>query len=477
MAVLWGCGPELGDADVFPNNCGAEGPVDLMELSAGVHYLDVQRAGDHYLVGYSWDGESIETYAVDRCGRDRVLVHELREGTTTRVTAGGEHALSCDEDTGQISYVDASGVEPPRSLFPDHVEGCRVVPFGRGLAAQQKEGGTVWFHPDPADPSVEPIVVTDSARLANPSWLGCYFRFDCDSWHPHGVDITAAGDELLVVLDSDELLAFSTTTHADRIVDEGPVQAMDVLTGAEHVVVRRKLGPNLVIERETGTTVEFCCYDDIEPIHRFGDWLVKGSLDSPILPKPPAWTTFKALHLPSGTLTEVSGNEAWHVVAPLTADTIVARIGPPWDVEGRAHYVVHLATGERRRVDLPGELAWAVPGVDGVFTVQDDLNPRGLHYLAGPDQSPRALLGDVTIDFPTTRGRIVFHEGVREEYEPPKPLSVMLPDERIVQLDARVTWTMAPPPWDRRWVSDTDEVVYVAQDDEGHWMLRRTVLP
>jgi hypothetical protein len=53
----------------------------------------------------------------------------------------------------------------------------------------------------------------------------------------------------------------------------------------------------------------------------------------------------------------------------------------------------------------------------------------------------------------------------------------MLPDERIVELEERVVWTMAASPWEEHWVTDTDEVVYVVEDDEGHWMLRRTLLP
>ncbi|HET6581872.1 MAG TPA: hypothetical protein VFG69_00470, partial [Nannocystaceae bacterium] len=407
-SLAFGCGPAASDDDdAYPRNCGVDGPVDLFESLAPA-WLWATRAGDVYLVEHSPDEATLEYWAVDRCGEQRVLLDTTAavQGSPLLGVAG-DWVLSCDDATGAMSVVDPRGLVADRRLF-ESVEACRVVIVGNGLAVQERGGATVWFHPDPADPHERALVVTDSARVADPEWiLGCWHDFACESDHPFGVDIRAAGDELLILLQTDELLAFSASSLSSRIVDSGPVHAIDVLDDGNRLVVDRDLEPTLVIERTTGASFEFCCFDDLDPIRLLGDWLVKGWWEAPIIPEPPEWTTFRARHLLTGQTSEVVGHDAWDPRARLTADAILVHIAGD---EGSQQYAVWPATGERRRVDLPdSDVVWTLRGEDGVFVHADD---RVMH-VAAPDATARTLIDDAAIVFPTRRGRIVF-EAPRE---------------------------------------------------------------
>lgn len=479
--LLAACGPAAPDLDdTYPRNCGVEGPVELFATDSTVSSLDVNRAGEHYLVSVSDDwptamNPSLEHWAVDRCGETRTLLHRGTFGDSRLFGAAGDHLLTCDTTTGAMSWIDPAGVEPPRLLFPA-VEKCRVVPIGKGLAAQQRGGGTVWFHPDPADAEQQARVVTDAARVADPDWIWCSDGgdFACNSAHPFGIDIRVAGDELLVALQSEELLAFSSTSLSSRIVDPGPLFAMDVLSGGDRIVVSRHFGPTLIVERTTGASFELCCYDDLEPIQQLGDWLIQGRFRVPLAPEPEQWTNFVAHHLPTGMRTTIEGRDGWHPVAPLSADTVLVDVHPDMRYPEEERTVVSLATGEQQVVDFPGTEAWSLPGRDGVFAVETTANGETLRLLPGPGQASRTLLQDVRIAFATDDGRIVF-EQAREPGEP-TPLSVMLPDERVVVLDEGHLGAIGEYFYSEPWPLDRDELLYGVADD-GRSVLRRTVLP
>lgn len=480
--LLLACGPSVEDrGDVYPRNCGVEGPVELFASDSLTYGGDVRRAGEHYLLerwtdrgpGPWYEPMTREHWALDRCGEAQVLLHSGPiDGL--RLGSAGEHVLSCDDATGAMAYVDPTGVEPPRPLFPA-VEGCRVVPVGQGLAAQERGGGTVWFHPDPSDAAQEVQVVTSEAMPARADWVECWDQeLDCESWHPFGLDIRAAGDDLLVALESEELLAFSSTSLDSRILDPEPVFAIDVLSDERHVVARRDLGPTLIIDRHDGDAFEFCCWSDLFPIELFGDWLVQGSIGSPVFPEPPAWTNFEARHMPSGGVTVVEGRDSWNPMARITSDTMLVGIRPAGTSEYE-RYVVSLTTGERHHVDLPDGDAWSVPGRDGVYVLEWlESGSNTLHHLAGPEEEPRVLLVDVHVLFATEHGRIVFMPA----HEPgaPAPLSVMLPEGRTVVLEEAALGAVSSPPYVEPWPLARDEVVYSVQDGDG-WALKRTVLP
>lgn len=476
--LLPACGPSVEDrGDVYPRNCGLEGPVELLAITTPAYGGEVRRAGEHYLLEH-WPGPMTrEHWALERCGEAPVLLGSGPYEATPHLGTAGEHILSCDDATGAMAYVDPSGVEPPRPLFPA-VEGCRVVPLGKGLAAQERGGGTVWFHPDPSDPEQEVQVVTRDAQPTDIRWVDCSsLQLDCESWHPFGIDIRAAGDELLVVLESEELLAFSSTSLESRILDPGPVFALDVLPGERQIVVDRELqSPTLIVDRLTGSTVEFCCWSDWEPIQLFGDWLVQGSFHAPYGPEPAAWTNFEAYHMPSGTRTVVEGRERWSVIARLTSDTILVDISPH-DSSDYERHVVWLATGERQPVDIPGDDAWTTPGRDGVYVMQSDGDGNDLRYLGGPGEAPRLLLEDARIAFATKDGRIVF-EPAYDPSEPlePRELSVMLPDQRVVVLEEQALGAVGTSFYSERWPLDRDEVLYSVKDGDAV-VLQRTVLP
>ncbi len=473
-ALLPACGPSVEALDdVYPRNCGVEGPVDLFD-NATPSSVDVRRAGTHYLIEHWPSPESREHWAVDRCGESQVLLHTSGPDSSLRFGTAGDHLLSCDESTGAIAFIDPTGIAPPRPLFPA-VEGCRVVSLGKGLAAQEKQGSTVWFHPDPADPEQEPLVVTHDARVADPDFADCWsLQLDCDAYHPFGLNIRPAGDELLVALASEELLAFSSASLASRILDPGPVFAMDVLSDERHIVVERHFGPTLVVDRQTGDSLDFCCWNgDFAPIQMFGDWIVQGSYGNLVNPEPSESEVFEAYHLPSGAHTLIEGHDAWEPFARITDDTVLVEIGPDENDEESRH-VVWLTTGEQQPVDLPDDGIWAMPGQDGVYALDLTDDTLALHHLAGPGQAPRILVDDARMVYPTEHGRILF-EHARAPLEPTQ-LSVMLPDERVVQLDDRSLGTFGPAFSSERQPLSHDEVLYLAKDGEG-WALRRTVLP
>lgn len=475
LCLLLACGPTTrDDDDTYPRNCGVEGPVDLFELELGFN-VELQRAGDHYLLRQFLDPTTIQDWAIERCGEAPVLMYEGTAELAPNIGAAGEHVLSCDPMTGEVLWLDPRDVEPPHSVFPA-VEECRLVPLGTGLAAQQRGGSTVWFHPDPADPSAQPIVVTETARVADPGWIHCYeLDLECKSHHPFGVDIRAAGDDLLVVLQDERLLAWSATSQSSRTLDPGPLFAMDVLPGDDRVVVSRELGPTYVVDRTTGAAIEFGRNSGYEPIQRLGDWLVQGSFTFPFAPAPDDWTNFSAYHLGTGATTTVRGTERWSPLARLTADTMLADIGDVYDDEDQQRYVVWLQTGERQPVDFPGERLWTVPGQDGVYAVVGDpQDGEMVHFLPGPDRAPEVLIEGVKVVFATVDGRIV-SQPAREPGEP-APLSVMRPDGSTVQLADDVLGAFGVYFYSERWPVDRDEVVYGASEDD-RWVLRRTVLP
>lgn len=470
VLAMIGCGPAEGSADVYPRNCGVEGPVDLFEASEG-DYLDVHRAGDHYLLVHAAPDGAAETWAIDRCGESRTLLQAATLDPSPSLGVAADWILSCDEDTGAVAVLDPTGREGPRVLFPSIEKSCRVVPFAGGLAAQARGSGLVWFNPDPADPNAESLPLTEAAEIFDPDWTSCSIDFACESGLPSGRDLRTAGDELLVVTRDGELIGFDPTSLEPHVIDAGPVEGVDVLQDGRRIVVDRHLGPTLVIDRETGSSFEFCCQTDIEPIVQLGDWLVHGSWGPPRIPAPAEWQNFSSRHLQTGESTEVSGRDDWGPFARLTAETILADIRPEGGEYQR--HVVWPATGDRRPVDIPGEIVWTLPDRDGVW-IWDGLQGHVLRVLDGPDTAPRELLVETDILFPTRAGRIVVQpwrdDGVGG------PVQVMMPDETIIDLDEDSVGGFRVFDWGSTWPVDRDEVVYVARR-AGRSIVRRTVLP
>jgi hypothetical protein len=467
LAILGACGPDaVDDADVYPRNCGVEGPVDLFAGDDPL-LLWMQPAGDRYLVE-RWIGPTVrELWAVDRCGEARLL----RIGDSApNMGVAGPHVLQCDKATGAMAYIDPTGVEPPRPVF-ESVEACRVVPVGRGLAAQS-EDGTVWFDPDPADPDAEAIVVTEAAGATNPSWFSCPpMRFDCEIFFSI-VGLRAVGDDLLVPLEDGSLVAFSTRSLSSRILDEGPVQQMRVLADERSLVVKRHLGPTRVVDVGNDSAVEFCCHSDLTPIRLLGEWLVTGSFLPPTSSSS-EWPNLRALHLPSGQRFVHEGRETWNPFARLDADTILVDIRPEGAGAETTRTIVWPATGERQPIDLPG-LTWFFPGKDGVYIRNSEDGSHSVRHLAGPDEESRLLLEDARVVFVTRDERIVFQR------TPPgsdlDELWVMPTDEPPILLDDHVFYVFSRTSSSDAFLTDTDEVVYTVQHDDRA-ILRRTALP
>ena len=468
-AVTAGCGlDEIDLSDVYPNNCGREGSVELFDVALpepSTGWLDAQVVGEYVLVEWSYrvseDDLVDEYWAVDRCGERRVQLASQVSGGTVRYGFGGGHLLSCDEATGAIHWLDPDGRRQPRLLFPS-AQGCRVVPFGRALAAQASGGSTVYHVADPSDSASAPGLVTDRA-LVQGYPTECEFGMDlaCETRGPQQLDLQAAGDELLVVLD-DERLAGFTLERGLRVLDEGPVTGVEVF-GDDVIGVSHHLAPDGVRNLLTDEWFEMCCVGNTNSMERFGDWMVRGSWGAPTIPPPDEWTNFRALHLPSGARNEVVGAEDWDIVGAVGPDAVLVDIGPAWESE-EARYVVRPATGDRNLVVLPGGV-YSVPGWPGALAYRREDDYSALRHLAGPDAWPRTLLEDVSFRFVTPAGHIVFTE---PDESNDGPLSVMLPDESIVSLD---DGRARPFGYTQR-----DEVLYRVEDGD-RLVLRRTVLP
>lgn len=469
--ALIGCGPDVDASDVYPRNCGQEGPVDLIELEPGstpdfgVHHED-----DHYLVGVSTEAQEANAWVVDRCGRSRVRIQSGPATEVPRLGFGGGFLLSCDSKGGRMEVIDPTGVEPPRPL-PHPVHGCRVVPLSGGLAAQQKGTGKVWFHPDPADPDAVPILVAERAAVIDEVWHSCSPRFDCAPPLAGSV-IRVAGDELLVVLDDGPLVAFSGGSQTTRIVDAGPVRNFDVLDEGRLLVVDRDLGPTFIVERTTAERFEFCCYDDVIPISKFGPWLVKGSLGSPVLPEPPQWTVFRSHHLPSGVSRTIEGRRPWRPVAGVTAEAILVDIRS--DDGEKERHVLWPATGEHRPIPLLGDEVWTDPEGEGVWSVETTESAQNLYRWRGPGEPVELLLEDILLAFPTQEGRIVYRQS--RDWNVPAPLRIVLPDGEQVEIETDVLAVLNPGTVLDPWPLERDEIVYLVEDG-GRLVVRRTVLP
>src|SRR5262245_7990809 len=95
--VLLGCGPQASLDDVYPRNCGIEGPVELFDAEPPT-YLNVERAGDHYIIEHlPVSGDQLDHWVVDRCGEQRLLLHAGEMGSPLVFGAAGNYLLSCDE--------------------------------------------------------------------------------------------------------------------------------------------------------------------------------------------------------------------------------------------------------------------------------------------------------------------------------------------------------------------------------------------
>ena len=264
MCVVLGCSPPAEDTDdVYPRNCGVEGPVDLFEYPADTLVPDTpQKVGDHYLVGFFPDEDTLELVAVDRCGTMQVPVPQIHDGTS--VHAVGRWLLECDPADPRVWAHDVEGVSPPRVLF-DSAVGCRVLAVGDGVAAQEAESGRVWFHPDPSDPQRDPVLVTDVAKPGNDDV--CIGELDCDlpTWLL-GLDIQAAGDELFFVEEDGKLSSFSAKSENTKVLYEGTVRRTYLLPGKRYLAVSPAEGETFVLDLEERSTFEFCCLGDVETV-------------------------------------------------------------------------------------------------------------------------------------------------------------------------------------------------------------------
>lgn len=466
-----GCSPAPDSTDdVYPRNCGVEGPVDLFVYPGEVlNPATPEKAGEHYLVGYYLDETTVEWWAVDRCGATKTPVAPVHDGAGVGVA--GASILECDPSDSTVWAHDPAGLAPPHVVF-DSAASCRVVAVGDGLAAQEPGSGKVWFHPEPLSDGGQPILVTDRALPADPD-DACLKPLQCEL-PDHSDGIRAEDGELIVFRDDASLLSFSAETQESDVLHDGPVREAKFLGDHRYLAVEPMGTDTFVIDRSDRSVIDFCCLGGFEPMLVLGEWLVRGSHGPPIIPEPETWRNFAALHLSSDERMEVIGTEDWSPEARLTENTLVIDIGPYWS-QPQIRTIYWPDSDWRQRVELPGDTLWSSSIGDGVFSYDRKEENPGLYFLPSPDEPVRKLLTDEEITFVTKSDRIVYSPP--HEYGDPVPLRVLTPDGRTVDLAPAATGVFSDGTSWFEWPLDTDEVLYLVRNEHGTTTLRRTVLP
>ena len=475
MCLAVGCSPPAEDTDdVYPRNCGVEGPVDLMDLPGRVvPTVTPLLSREHYLVQYETDEATMELWGAQRCGEHAVRIEPV--GDPEAIGVVGDAIVECDRSDPRVYFHDPAGIDLPRLLF-DHADGCHIVAAGRGLAVRSLEG-EVWFHPDPSDPKLDPILVTKSALSfapddyahCSPGW------FSCSADHFTRLDFEAAGDQLLVVLGDKRLLAFSPDTLETYFVSDEPIAAKEILEDARFVVTVPKQGGTYVQNLLEDERLDFCCISATERIRVLGDWMVRGSFGPPSYPVPDEpWTTLRWLDLDSGERAEFPGMEDWTPLARSSETTLLVDIGPFLSDEP-TRFLFWPASGWRQPIDFPGEWVWASGTGDGAFAYGAFDGGVRLSFLPGPDDAPRTVLENVASFIPTRSDRVLYNapHGPWES----APLRVIMPDGSDVEIEPDVTMFTGFRAGRAFWPIDTDETIYVVPHADGTYGLRRTVLP
>ncbi len=493
--MVLGCGLDPVDGgNVFPNNCGAVGPVDVFEVgeielddeTRWGPFPEMDQAGPNLLLqlhtGTLRDADIAdarsEIWVVDECGANPSLLYDGPYDSPTRYGTAGPHVLSCDEDSGAMHWIDPTGDRSPRLLFPG-AHDCRVFPSGRGLMAQKRDSGTVWYVADPSDPRSPLVVVTRDAKIIQSELYGCFGNFACEGIAAYDDRPRFFDDTILVLLADERLVQYDVRSgHAD-VLSAGPVRRFGELEDNRYVAISHHLWPDGFVDRLTGQWTDACCLSGLNEMRQIGKWLTWGSSGPPPIPVPEEWANFRAWHLETDVASEVVGPENWSPRALLTADTLIVDVSPSWTEMGEeGRFIVWPATGERERVVLPGDAVWSIPGHDGVLSHGAEQGSSTVWALGARGEAPKTVLRDKWVHFATTRGDLVFSDPVDPLASvEANPLRIMTRDGEVTGLDARSVEPFAASfPSDHRWPADIDDVVYVAEDD-GRYIVRRTVLP
>lgn len=258
--ILAGCADEAVVVPAeFGETCGVKGPVRLFAHGPDEAILsDPRRIGERLFftvysvvdagsAAYPWfPVEGGTRWATGVCEEAPVRVDSSYRAVFS-IERWPDVALACHGETGDVVSLAASGPLVPHVVFPDL--GCSPVWTGLGPVARNRQGKLVLYL-YPEDPRVD-----TATKVALPETAAV--------WHDAPI-IAAAGDELLVLRPSHDLVAIDLHTLAvtseqfDVISFVASPSGRYVLTQAvdpghpEVVYDGSQTGPLLLRDRETG---------------------------------------------------------------------------------------------------------------------------------------------------------------------------------------------------------------------------------
>ena len=463
------CGPSAGDPP--PQTCGGNDPVRLFDIPGDLAIADVVAADDMFVVTQlrladDWNIDAQFVHGVDACGETVTELDAGPNAPTQYIGAAGPWPLAAEWDESEVRWLDPTGAAS-QPVFPSSM-GC-VYEVGGGAATLGTDG-TVWFHPDPTDPSVGPVPLVTGARVPEyPDVRGGDFT-DC---HTHASDIPQIdGDALLVMLDEGPLVRVSVPGGEQQTVIDAPIGQFTLMDDPRYILWRggSDLHPDRdccrlrARDRETGQDIEVGGGILPGDVGWDGHWVHEN-----LLGLAPADQSTRFINVATGATIELP--DWWHLGAVLS-DTrlLLSPVGEPGTV------FLDVTTGITEPSPLPVRPGWSEPTYpDGVVAFEPDGDTeRGtLHFLPSGSDSAEVLSEDIHWSFQRTQtGTVVFVDHLTPDDETGDLVMLTRSGERTV-LAQEVIFAIVPF---HGKANERNEVLYVTRSDDGQ-RLWRYVLP
>lgn len=392
-ATFWlpACGPELIPLAEQERVCGQEGPVRLLEGTAGdaMSFWIVQTIGDRLVVstGDYLDDRQSEIWSVGRCGEDpRLVARDLWLSNLSEAPV--DHVIACDTDADEVFLLDPSEQLRDAVLLPG--VGClsRWSTLGPVGVRDRGDGlgvAELWIIPeDPFATSPTSRVVADGVRLADPE----------SEFFQSVREPSVAGGALFAINEQDALIRVdlsdgTTTVVADNVrafdaFATGVLwQTMEVTGGSEAT----PHGPVFVLDHDTGVTTYL-----MDTALQYG---------SPSL-RSKDGVGLRTAENPEGEIRFFDRLPATDYVTLPGDEFLFQKIGERrWVIGtlfGAQRFIVDFATGERRVfLSQAGQRVLADPAVDDdAWTIL----ATGDVFLAGPPWRKESPIFRVPFDGP-----------------------------------------------------------------------------
>lgn len=461
--VLWAtiaCRSPEAEPEPEPLIC-EPGPIRLLDVLIGdVSDWDVYtvHAGQHIVASFSALTPKptryiSSTHVIDVCGVSPLeLIARTDEGADEAIGAAGPWVLGASYETHTIRWMDPAGKAPSHVVF-DTAGSC-LLEIADGLAALDAEG-TLWFHPDPADPEVEPIelahdaAIPDSTNLSDD--LTCRARVDVP---------IAEGDGLLLLEREGPLVRIAVPGGEREIVIDATVADVAVLDDPRYLVWVEGIddAPDCcelrLRDRLQGDDIALGSGRSVSLASRAGHWVSVRMTD-------PVTMTTTTMFVDAETGATRTIEDDWELIAQLSTTRLLVQ--PAFGVSPPPH-ILDAANGSLEPLDFPEPSRFDPKYADGVLGFEPDGSwDRGTLKLLR--REPFAIETLAYVHTPYARlqdGTIVFVERALDD-DPSGTLVVLRNGERQeVATDVRVAWV----PFlgtDR----ELREVVYTALGPEG----------